>query len=104
MPPSIEAGPSDAQPGAPTSESPGSWGKKGCPPGPRNEACLIVFARKALAFGLGNAYNSIGFAPAWGKVKGQVHKGLCDDGGISTLAFGLVTGKKDLLIDLDYKK
>jgi len=40
-----------------------------CPPGPRNEACLMVFACKALASGPGMAWNSIAFTPTWRKVR-----------------------------------
>jgi hypothetical protein len=29
--------------------------RRACPPGPRNDACLMVFPRNALAFGPGNA-------------------------------------------------
>ena len=30
-------------------------GRRACPPGPRNDARLMIFARNALAFGPGNA-------------------------------------------------
>jgi hypothetical protein len=43
-----------------------------CPPGPRNEGCLMVFARNALAPGPGNAWNSTHLPPIWRKLKGQV--------------------------------
>jgi hypothetical protein len=43
-----------------------------CPPGPRKEGRLMVFARNALASGPGNAWNSIHLPPTWRKVKGQV--------------------------------
>jgi len=38
------------------------FGKRtACPPDPENDWCLMVFTRKALAFGPGNGRNSIGF-------------------------------------------
>jgi len=57
--PQNEAGPSGAQSrearDAPTSGYPVLGERTACPPGPRNEVCLMVFARNALAFGPGNA-------------------------------------------------
>jgi hypothetical protein len=45
------------------------WEKTACPPGPRKEARLMIFARNALPSGPGNACNSIDLTPAWRKVK-----------------------------------
>jgi len=44
-------------------------GRSVCPPWPRREACLMVFARDALASGPGKAWNVIAFTPTWRKVK-----------------------------------
>ncbi len=40
-----------------------------CPPLSRNDACLMVFSRNALACGPGNAWNSIDVTPTWRKAK-----------------------------------
>jgi len=48
-----------------------------CPPGPRNEACLMIFPPSALASGPGMAWNSIAFMPTWPKVKvGKQNPGI----------------------------
>jgi hypothetical protein len=48
-----------------------------CPPDPRNDLCLMIFPRNALASGPGTAWNSISLTPTWRKVKvGKVFSSL----------------------------
>ena len=53
--PQDEAGPSGGQLGPMHRNTPVLTERNGCPPGLRNEACLMVFACNALASGPGNA-------------------------------------------------
>jgi hypothetical protein len=58
-------------------------GRSVCPPWPRREACLMVFARDALASGPGKAWNVIAFTPTWRKVKVGKHKKIDKKQGVS---------------------
>jgi hypothetical protein len=53
--PQSQAGPSGARRAHLQRNNPVIEGRRACPPDPRNEKRLMVFARNALAFGPGNA-------------------------------------------------
>jgi len=63
------AGRSGARPGAPTSETPLLGERTACPPDPRNDLCLMIFPRNALASGRARLGIPSPFTPTWRKVK-----------------------------------